>query len=162
MQSFSGEDGGLLAGSAFDDQIIRRGFVKKVYGILTAQLFATMAVMGFFQVRLAILGSCSGGWWMMTLSDSRVEHILLQQSLDLLGGILFVLFVSYRAVLLPERSKKFPWKHGANLWYESPNLGDGDNVVVLFRFACSSSRSPRVSSSVLSEPPTKWKRFSWL
>ncbi len=51
MEILPGEDGGLLASSAFDDQIIRRGFVKKVYGILTAQLFATMAVMALFQVK---------------------------------------------------------------------------------------------------------------
>ena len=49
------EDGGetgLMADSmnAFSEASIRRGFVRKVYGILSAQLILTMAIVGIFYI----------------------------------------------------------------------------------------------------------------
>ena len=45
------ESGGLLGSAdAFSDAAIRRGFIRKVYGILSFQLLVTMAVAGLFFV----------------------------------------------------------------------------------------------------------------
>ena len=38
----TGETAGLTSSGAFDDANIRRGFIRKVYGILTCQLAVTM------------------------------------------------------------------------------------------------------------------------
>jgi len=46
----SGE-GGLLTTSAFTEDNVRRGFIKKVYSILSGQLLVTMAIMGFFFIQ---------------------------------------------------------------------------------------------------------------
>ena len=46
-------EAGLISSSGsgpFAEAAIRRGFVRKVYGILTGQLVVTMAIMGFFYI----------------------------------------------------------------------------------------------------------------
>ncbi len=43
-----GETGGLLANSAFSEDNVRRGFIRKVYSILSLQLLVTMGIMGIF------------------------------------------------------------------------------------------------------------------
>ena len=46
-----GGEAGLLAGSdAFSDAAIRRGFIRKVYGLLSVQLIVTMAVIAIFYI----------------------------------------------------------------------------------------------------------------
>ena len=45
------EEGGLLTTSAFTEDNVRRGFIKKVYSILSGQLLVTMAIMGFFFIQ---------------------------------------------------------------------------------------------------------------
>ena len=42
MDGETGETTGLTTSGAFDDANIRRGFIRKVYGILTCQLAVTM------------------------------------------------------------------------------------------------------------------------
>lgn len=48
MDGETGETTGLTASGAFDDKSIRRGFIRKVYGILTCQLAVTMGIMAIF------------------------------------------------------------------------------------------------------------------
>jgi len=50
---FGSEEAGLVSSSgsgSFGEAAVRRGFVKKVYGILTAQLVLTMAIVAFFYI----------------------------------------------------------------------------------------------------------------
>lgn len=48
MDGETGDTTGLTSSGAFDDVNIRRGFIRKVYGILTVQLAVTMGIMGVF------------------------------------------------------------------------------------------------------------------
>ena len=48
MDGETGETTGLTASGAFDDKSIRRGFIRKVYGILTCQLAVTMVRFGLY------------------------------------------------------------------------------------------------------------------
>ena len=45
-----GEAGLLGSANAFSDAAIRRGFIRKIYGILSVQLIVTMAVIGIFYI----------------------------------------------------------------------------------------------------------------
>ena len=47
MDGETGDTTGLTSSGAFDDVNIRRGFIRKVYGILTVQLAVTMVSFGF-------------------------------------------------------------------------------------------------------------------
>jgi len=57
----SGE-GGLLTTSAFTEDNVRRGFIKKVYSILSGQLLVTMAIMGFFFIQPVRVYSTHNPW----------------------------------------------------------------------------------------------------
>jgi FtsH-binding integral membrane protein len=46
----------------FTEAAIRRGFVWKVYGILTAQLVVTMAIVGFFYIPTVVDYAISNNW----------------------------------------------------------------------------------------------------
>ena len=46
----------------FTEAAIRRGFVWKVYGILTAQLVVTMAIVGFFYIPTVADYAISNNW----------------------------------------------------------------------------------------------------
>lgn len=51
MKMFENESGGLLdSADAFSDKVIRRGFMRKVYSILSLQLLVTVAISGLFYV----------------------------------------------------------------------------------------------------------------
>jgi len=50
MDGETGETMGLTSSGAFGEANVRRGFIKKVYGILTFQLAVTMGIMGIFFV----------------------------------------------------------------------------------------------------------------
>ena len=58
------EAGGLLTSSAFDEANVRRGFMRKVYSILSLQLLVTMAVMGIFFIEPVRIYSRTDGQWM--------------------------------------------------------------------------------------------------
>ena len=58
------EAGGLLTSSAFDEANVRRGFMRKVYSILSLQLLVTMAVMGIFFIEPVKIYSRTDGQWM--------------------------------------------------------------------------------------------------
>ena len=58
------EAGGLLTSSAFDEANVRRGFMRKVYSILSLQLLVTMAVMGIFFIEPVKNYSRTDGQWM--------------------------------------------------------------------------------------------------
>ena len=67
-QDASGEGGGLLAGnSAFSEENVRRGFVRKVYSILSLQLLVTMGIMGIFFAD-SVRDFAMKNTWMMWLS----------------------------------------------------------------------------------------------
>ena len=51
LTKMDSEEGGLLTTSAFTEDNVRRGFIKKVYSILSGQLLVTMAIMGFFFIQ---------------------------------------------------------------------------------------------------------------
>ena len=44
------EDEQTAAGLNFGDKTIRRGFIRKVYSILSVQLVVTMAIIGIFRI----------------------------------------------------------------------------------------------------------------
>ena len=51
MFQADGESGGLLdSADAFSDKVIRLGFMRKVYSILSLQLLLTTAVAGLFYI----------------------------------------------------------------------------------------------------------------
>jgi len=50
MDAELGDQTGLMSSGAFGEENIRKGFIKKVYSILTFQLALTMGVMGIFFV----------------------------------------------------------------------------------------------------------------
>ena len=56
------EEGGLLTTSAFSEDNVRRGFIKKVYSILSAQLIVTMAIMGFFFIQPVRIYATENQW----------------------------------------------------------------------------------------------------
>ena len=56
------EEGGLLTTSAFSEDNVRRGFIKKVYSILSAQLIVTMAIMGFFFIQPVRIYATQNQW----------------------------------------------------------------------------------------------------
>ena len=59
------ESGGLLGSAdAFSDAAIRRGFIRKVYGILSVQLLVTMAVAGLFFIP-SVQGYASQNPWLL-------------------------------------------------------------------------------------------------
>ena len=59
------ESGGLLGSAdAFSDAAIRRGFIRKVYGILSAQLLVTVIVAGFFFIP-SVQGYASQNPWLL-------------------------------------------------------------------------------------------------
>ena len=59
------ESGGLLGSAdAFSDAAIRRGFIRKVYGILSVQLLVTMAVTGLFFIP-SVQGYASQNPWLL-------------------------------------------------------------------------------------------------
>jgi len=59
------ESGGLLGSAeAFSDAAIRRGFIRKVYGILSFQLLVTMAVAGLFFIEPVRLYAHANPWLM--------------------------------------------------------------------------------------------------
>jgi len=60
------ESGGLLdSASAFSDQAIRRGFMRKVYSILSLQLLLTSAVAGIFFIHPIRAYASTNGFWMI-------------------------------------------------------------------------------------------------
>jgi len=50
MDGEAGDTSGLVSSGAFGEDNIRRGFIRKVYCILTFQLALTMGVMGIFSL----------------------------------------------------------------------------------------------------------------
>jgi len=50
MDAELGDQTGLMSSGSFGEENIRKGFIKKVYSILTFQLALTMGVMGIFFV----------------------------------------------------------------------------------------------------------------
>ena len=56
------EEGGLLTTSAFSEDNVRRGFINKVYSILSAQLIVTMAIMGFFFIQPVRIYATQNTW----------------------------------------------------------------------------------------------------
>ena len=58
----SNSETGLLQTTAFSEENVRRGFIRKVYSILSFQLLVTMAVMGFFFIEPVKQYSASNSW----------------------------------------------------------------------------------------------------
>ena len=56
------EGNGLLATSAFSEANVRKGFMRKVYSILSLQLMVTAAVMGIFFVPEVKLYAAQNTW----------------------------------------------------------------------------------------------------
>ena len=63
-----GGEAGLMsdAGSAFSEESIRRGFIRKVYGILSLQLILTGALIGFFYIPEVTAYAFSNSWLFWT------------------------------------------------------------------------------------------------
>jgi len=63
------ESGGLLdSADAFSDKVIRRGFMRKVYSILSLQLLLTTAVAGLFFIHPIREYASTNGFWMIYLA----------------------------------------------------------------------------------------------
>ena len=60
------ESGGLLdSADAFSDKVIRRGFMRKVYSILSLQLLLTTAVAGLFFIHPIRTYAQGNGQWLI-------------------------------------------------------------------------------------------------
>ena len=60
------ESGGLLdSADAFSDKVIRRGFMRKVYSILSLQLLLTTAVAGLFFIHPIRAYAQGNGQWLI-------------------------------------------------------------------------------------------------
>ncbi len=73
------EEDGLVSSSgsgAFAEATIRRGFVKKVYGILTAQLVLTMAIIAFFYIP-AVAEYAVGNIWLFWVAFAMTFACLI-------------------------------------------------------------------------------------
>lgn len=62
------EYGGGWATSSFSEANIRRGFMRKVYSILSLQLLVTMALMGFFFIQPVREYATKSGQWMFIVA----------------------------------------------------------------------------------------------
>jgi len=62
MDGESGDTMGLTSSGEFLEQSIRRGFIRKVYGILTFQLTVTMGIMGIFFIESVKLYTSQNIW----------------------------------------------------------------------------------------------------
>jgi len=63
------ESGGLLdSADAFSDKVIRRGFMRKVYSILSLQLLLATAVAGLFFIHPIREYASTNGFWMIYLA----------------------------------------------------------------------------------------------
>ena len=56
------ESGVLVDSDAFSDQAIRRGFIRKIYSILSLQLMLTTAVAGLFFIEGIRLYASQNPW----------------------------------------------------------------------------------------------------
>jgi len=66
MFQADGESGGLLdSADAFSDKAIRRGFMRKVYSILSLQLLLTTAVAGLFYIDPIRSYAQGNGYWLI-------------------------------------------------------------------------------------------------
>ena len=59
------ESGGLLDSDAFSDKVIRLGFMRKVYSILSLQLLLTTAVAGLFYIEPIRAYTQGNGHWLI-------------------------------------------------------------------------------------------------
>ena len=77
-----GGEEGLISSSgsgAFAEAAIRRGFVRKVYGILTGQLVLTMAFVGFFYIP-AVADYAVGNIWLFWVAFAMTFACLIALS----------------------------------------------------------------------------------
>ena len=66
MFQADGESGGLLdSADAFSDKVIRLGFMRKVYSILSLQLLLTTAVSGLFYIEPIRAYTQGNGHWLI-------------------------------------------------------------------------------------------------
>ena len=91
MFQADGESGGLLdSADAFSDKVIRLGFMRKVYSILSLQLLLTTAVAGLFYIEPIRNYAQGNGHWLIWVAFIPRLVICLSLTLDL--RITFVIY----------------------------------------------------------------------